>query len=193
MSGTCVVCLGGGHSEDGLSLNSRSHERISRAVSLFHAHGARTLICSGAYAIARKSPPPETEAALMAGIAEKGGVPASAIMREERSLDTIGNIAVVGFRLLPLVAPQTVCIVSSDYHLRRVRYLVEHMWAERFAVSYVAARARLGLVARLGTISAERRLVRRTRMLLASIEPGDEKRFLAARPLLPPGARPFTF
>lgn len=190
MSGTCIVCLGGGHSEDGLSLNERSRERISRAIALFHAWGARTLICSGAYAIARKTPPPETEAALMARAAEGGGIPESAIMLEERSLDTIGNIAVVGFRLLPAVAPQELWLVSSDYHMRRVRYLVERMWAGRFEVRYAPVPARLGPVVRLRTIVGEHRLRRHTRTLLASIEPGDVEGFLASRPLLPPPPGP---
>jgi uncharacterized SAM-binding protein YcdF (DUF218 family) len=178
------VCLGGGHSEDGLDLNERSRERVARAVALFREQGARTLICSGAYAVAREAPPPETEAVLMARAAVKAGVPASRIMLEEHSLDTIGNIAVVGFRLLPTLEPEAVWMVTSDYHIRRVRYLVERMWAGRFEVEYTPARAGLSPAARIGAVFGEWRLRRKTRKMLSPIEPGDGESFLAARPLL---------
>lgn len=179
----CVVVLGGGHTADGLRLGARSRERVVRSARLFHEIGADSFVCSGAYSIALDTPPPQTEATLMAELAAAHGVPPAAIVLEERSLDTIGNIAVVGAEILPQLGAERVWLVTSGYHLPRVRYLVRRIWGARFTAAYRAARARLPLPKRLVTALRERVLLRKTRRLLRGIPDGDVDRFLEARPL----------
>lgn len=190
MGERCVVVLGGGHTPDGLGLTVRSQERVSRAARLFHEIQADHLICSGAHAIGLDAAPPRTEAALMADLAITHGVPEATILLEERSLDTIGNIAVVGAELLPVLEPGHVWLVTSDYHLRRVRHLVRRIWTRGARVSYEAAPAQLTIPARVRTALRERVLLRNTRRVLGEIADGDLDGFLAARPLAPPADRP---
>lgn len=170
MAGTCIVVLGGGHSADGLSLDARTPERVARGVELFHSamkaasHGTPAggdvyLVCSGAWAVSRPIAPPRTEAALMADLAIELGVPPTAIFREERSLDTIGNLAVVGSEILPAIEPDSVILVSSDFHMRRVRYLVGRVWGDRWQVSFAGAPSQLPLTTRVRYAIREFRLM----------------------------------
>jgi len=187
MSGTYVVVLGGGHREDLAGLNDRTLERLGTAVELFFSEGAQGLVCSGAYALALDTAPTRSEASLMAEHARLRGVPDAAIIREERSLDTIGNIAVTGFEVLPSLEPSRVYIVTSGYHMRRVRYLVRRMWGTRYTTEFRHARAGLSSWARAQTVLTELNLLVMTRRMLRGISTGDGKAFLAARPLLPRG------
>lgn len=195
MSRTCIVVLGGGHSTDGLALDARTPERVARGVVLYQElardgdsratgrGGDVTLVCCGAWAVTRGVPPPRTEAALMADLAAQCGVPRSAIVCEERSLDTIGNLAVAGSEILPVIDPEHVIVVSSDFHMRRVRYLVSRVWGDRWRVSYAGAVSNLPPLRRLQLTLRERRLMGLMRRLLHGIPHGDIARCLRARPL----------
>lgn len=177
------MVLGGGHSADGLRLGERSRERVIRAVRVFGEVGADSLICSGAYAIALATPPPRTEAALMAELAVARGIPREAIVLEEQSLDTIGNIAVAGATILPRLGPERVWLVTSDYHLRRVRYLVRWLWRARVPVDFESAPAGISPIARLKRAIREHVLLRKARKLLREFPEGDPERVVAAWPL----------
>jgi uncharacterized SAM-binding protein YcdF (DUF218 family) len=190
VAGICVVVLGGGHSPDGLSLDARTPERVKRGVELFMAARREAgenadvrLVCSGAWAVTRSVPPPRTEAALMADLAVTLGVPPSAILREERSLDTIGNLAVVGSEILPRIEPDEVVVVSSNFHMRRVRYLVGRVWGGRWRVTFAGAPEDLPVRTRLLLAVRERRLMLLMRRLLRKIPRGDIAGCLRARPL----------
>lgn len=187
---TCVVVLGGGLSSDGLSLDARSPERVARGVAIFNEinrdkqrFATVTLICSGAWSVARTDFPPRTEAALMADLAVQLGVPREAIICEERSLDTIGNLAVVGSEILPKIDVDHVVIVSSDFHMRRVRYLVGRVWDRRWSVTFAGSRSNLPLLHRARIVLRERRLMLLMRRLLRGIPPGDIEGCLRARPV----------
>ena len=181
--GRCVMVLGGGHSADGLTLSERSRERVERAVRLFGTVGAGSLICSGAYSIALPAAPAQTEAALMAELAVARGIPREAIVLEEQSLDTIGNIAVVGATILPRLEPERVWLVTSDYHLRRVRYLVRRMWGARVQVDFESALSGISPIARLKRAIREYVLLRKARKVLRGFPEGDPELIVSAWPL----------
>lgn len=186
----CIVVLGGGLSEDGLSLDARTPERVEQAVEVFDrisqdvdSPAKGLLVCSGAWSVARTDPPPYTEARLMADLALRLGVPRDAIVCEERSLDTIGNLAVVGSDILTKIVVDHVIVVSSDFHMRRVRYLVGRVWGVQWDVSYFGSASRISLRDRILVILREFRLMFLMRRLLRGIPPGDTKGCLQARPL----------
>ncbi len=181
--GRCVMVLGGGHSADGLTLSERSRERVERAVRLFGTVGAGSLICSGAYSIALPAAPAQTEAALMAELAVARGIPREAIVLEEQSLDTIGNIAVVGATILPRLEPERVWLVTSDYHLRRVRYLVRRLWGACVQVDFESALSGISPIARLKRAIREHVLLRKARKVLREFPEGDPELVVSAWPL----------
>lgn len=189
-AGSCVVVLGGGLSSDGVSLDARSPERVARGVEIFKERNrdeqrfaTGTLICSGAWSLTRTDSPPRTEASLMADLAVQLGVPGEAIICEERSLDTIGNLAVVGSEILPKMDVEHVIVVSSDFHMRRVRYLVRRVWGNRWNVTFSGSVSNLSLRHRSRLVLRERRLVLLMRRLLRGIPPGDIEGCLRARPV----------
>jgi uncharacterized SAM-binding protein YcdF (DUF218 family) len=180
---TVVLVLGGGHTPDGAALNARTRERIRYGISLFSDVAADYLVCSGAYALGLSTPPNETEATLMAREAVNAGLPHSVVLKEERSLDTIGNIAVVAKDVFPELSPASVYLVTSDYHMKRVQMLVERIWGGRYSVRYWPAASGLSTLERVGTMLRERRLRRKTRLLLHELPIGDVDAYVTARPL----------
>lgn len=208
MGATCIVVLGGGHSADGRSLDPRTIERVTRGAALYHGlvnesgadstNGAIAVpenptepplvgdvifVCSGAWALTRLVPPPRTEAALMADLAVELGVPREAIAIEERSVDTIGNLAVVGTAILPGLEVDDVVVISSDFHMRRVRYLVGRVWGDRWRVSFVGAPSDIPVSVRLRLALRELRLLFLMHRLLRGIPRGDIAGCFRTRPL----------
>jgi uncharacterized SAM-binding protein YcdF (DUF218 family) len=106
-----VVVFAGGVGESGRA-GGGVQERISKAVSLYQQGVAPRLIISSGYVFALR------EAESMKAIAISQGVPADAIVLEERATDTYENVA---FTKLILDAHhlRRIALVSSPYHMRR--------------------------------------------------------------------------
>ncbi|MCE0497063.1 MAG: YdcF family protein [Methylacidiphilales bacterium] len=98
-----LVVLGGG-----------SDERPERAVELFKAGAAQKILVSGA-----------GDCELNVAMLEKSGVPASAIMREDRSTNTLEN-AKLSVPLLHQMGARRVILVTTWYHSRRALACFEH-------------------------------------------------------------------
>lgn len=90
--------------------------RTKKAVQLYQAGYANKIIFSGAAADATSI----SNAEAMRRIAEADGVPASAIYLDESSEDTKQNAANV-VNILHNVGARNVILVSSPYHLKRVK------------------------------------------------------------------------
>lgn len=89
--------------------------RALRAVQLYKENFASKIIFSGAAA----DPKSPSNAAEMAKLAEKNGVPSSAILLDETSRNTNENAANVA-KILLKHDWTNVILVSENYHLRRV-------------------------------------------------------------------------
>jgi uncharacterized SAM-binding protein YcdF (DUF218 family) len=112
-----IVVLGHRPALDGAGLEYETRARVEHGVSLFRAGLAPWLMFAGG-----ESMPGVVEADVMAEHAQLLGVPASALLRERDSLDTLEN-ARLSLALLRvhagLARPARILLVTSDYHGER--------------------------------------------------------------------------
>lgn len=106
-----VVVFAGGVGESG-DAGGGAQERISQAISLYHAGVAPRLIISSGFVFTLR------EAEVMKAIAVDKGVPADAILLEERATDTFENVDFTN-RILTQHNWRRIALVSSPYHMRR--------------------------------------------------------------------------
>ena len=106
-----VVVFAGGVGESGRA-GGGVQERIGKAVALYHEGVAPKLIISSGFVFTLR------EAEVMRAIAIDNGVPAGAILVEERAANTYQNV-VFTRRILVENNWRRIALVSSPYHMRR--------------------------------------------------------------------------
>ena len=106
-----IVVFAGGVGESG-EAGGGYQERVKRAVDLYNARQAPRMVFSSGYVFAFR------EAEVMKGLATSSGVPAGAIILEERATNTIENVRYVA-DILRREHWTSVLLVSSPYHMRR--------------------------------------------------------------------------
>lgn len=104
-------------------LNPCLAARVQAGVALYRAGKVKTLVMSGG--INRDH---QYGSRNMQAIAEKMGVPASAIEQEDQSANTFENIV---FSRKFLQNSPDVVIVSAGFHLPRARWIAEKQWSPR--------------------------------------------------------------
>jgi uncharacterized SAM-binding protein YcdF (DUF218 family) len=114
-----ILVLGAPMRADG-SISPVGRSRVLEAVRQYRAQVAPRLLMSGGAAHNRF-----VEAEGMARFAESQGVPASAIVLEGQSLDTIQN-AYYSYRIMQAHGWQSALIVSSASHLRRASLIFRY-------------------------------------------------------------------
>lgn len=133
-----IVVLGGGVHPDG-SLPLMVQHRVARAVELYRRRVAPRLILSGRCSLRDADPPPVTEAAAMADLALALGVPASRILLEERSKDTLGNAYFTRIDHLEPNEWTRIRVVTSDFHLSRAAWVFRKILGPEYDFSFVSA------------------------------------------------------
>jgi uncharacterized SAM-binding protein YcdF (DUF218 family) len=106
-----IVIFAGGVGESGRA-GVGVQERVSKAVSLFHDGVAPRLIISSGFVYTLR------EAEVIKAIAIANGVPAEAIILEERAANTYENVEFTN-QILRDKGWRRVALVSSPYHMRR--------------------------------------------------------------------------
>jgi uncharacterized SAM-binding protein YcdF (DUF218 family) len=106
-----IVVFAGGVGESGRA-GGGAQERLKQAIDLYRAGYARYLVFSSGYVYSFH------EADAMRALAIDQGVPASAIVLEERSTNTFQNVQYVD-DILRDHHWQRILLVSSPYHMRR--------------------------------------------------------------------------
>jgi uncharacterized SAM-binding protein YcdF (DUF218 family) len=109
-----IVVFAGGVGESGQA-GGGYQERVKRAVDLYHAGYARNVVFSSGFVFVFK------EAEIMKALAVANGVPADAIVIEERARSTNENVAYVS-EILSRNSWQSALLVSSPYHMRRAMW-----------------------------------------------------------------------
>lgn len=99
---------------DVIVVASGSDDRIFHAIDLYKANVAPKIIVTGA---AQKGP--VSDAAAMSVIAQSHGIPAEAIMIEERATDTYEN-ALYANEIIQKNKFKNIVLVTSPYHQRRL-------------------------------------------------------------------------
>ena len=106
-----IVVLAGGVGESGRA-GVGVQERVSKAVSLFRDGVAPRVIISSGFVFTLR------EAEVMKAIAVDNGVPADAIILEERAANTFENVQFTS-EILRNMGWRRIALVSSPYHMRR--------------------------------------------------------------------------
>jgi uncharacterized SAM-binding protein YcdF (DUF218 family) len=106
-----IVVFAGGVGESGRA-GEGYQERVKHAVDLYRSRYARHLIFSSGYSYLFQ------EAEIMKSLAVSLGVPAEAIVLEEKAANTYENVKFVK-KILERNRWQSILLVSSPYHMRR--------------------------------------------------------------------------
>jgi len=106
-----IVVFAAGVGETG-TVGGGQQERISKAIELYNSGVAPRIIISSGYVFTRH------EAADMKAVAESSGVPADAVLLEERATDTYQNVTFTR-DILNQHGWKRIALVSSPYHMRR--------------------------------------------------------------------------
>lgn len=135
-----IIVLGAGLKEDrrpGPALTRRS----KHAAALWHEGIAPLVLCAGG----QSEYYPRTEAAACREILLDAGLPAAAILLEERSRSTEEN-AIYSQRLLQDLGLSRIVLVSDSYHMLRAGWLFNGRGMKTMASPVPADRIRGGLV-----------------------------------------------
>ena len=161
--------------------------RVEHAVKLYDDGAAPQLIMSGCCSVKLDIRPSLTEAGAMADYAISLGVPASAILMEEDSVDTIGNFYYTKKNLLLACSWYNLGIVSTPSHVERSEWLAQRILGPDFEITGHPSAQPAGWT----TEDIERshaynlKLLEESREQLQDITPGDHEAiapFLGATP-----------
>jgi uncharacterized SAM-binding protein YcdF (DUF218 family) len=170
-SADAIVALGGGITVGG-EPRPATVLRARRAVALYHAGRAQRILMSGAYGMF-DPPPPRAEATAMTQIALAAGVPPGDIAVETQSRDTIGNVWFTKPRLQQR-GWQRIIVVTSGWHVPRVRYLTRRIWGPGYGVAIEPATGEQSTRSPQEIALWEAGLLAVSRAWFASIRPGDD-------------------
>ena len=105
------MVFAGGVGESGKA-GGGAQERLKKAVDLYKAGAARSLVLSSGYVYSFR------EGDVMRALAMDQGVPASHIVLEEHAANTYQNVTLVN-EILKAHGWRSILLVSSPYHMRR--------------------------------------------------------------------------
>lgn len=114
--------------------------RLDYAGSVYKAGQTKKIVMSGGWSIWfdwLSITPPITESALMKEYLTKRDIPSEAVLIEEKSRDTIGNIHF----LKPIIAAHgytKISVLCAKPHLKRVKFLCEQFLDNNITVAYTA-------------------------------------------------------
>lgn len=165
------------HSFDlGGKLSRQAQDRVNRSAEIYHEGGSKTLLMSGRKGFGEAFCYDEFHADKMKEHAVSLGVPEERIFLERESLETVGQA--VFTKLLFKRSPELrrISVVSSDYHIPRVRHIFEHVYGPAFALSFDGVPS--GLAQDGDTAGRERRSLDMFNSAFGKITPGDDRRMI---------------
>jgi uncharacterized SAM-binding protein YcdF (DUF218 family) len=121
-------------------LPKKAIQRMDTAISAWGNEIADHMIVSGGYSFMRNTPPPVSEASVMEKYAIENGVPDASILKEARSLDTIGNAL---FTKTDIIIPKNlgehIGVVTSWSHMPRALEIFQHVMGKDFEITGIPA------------------------------------------------------
>jgi hypothetical protein len=154
-------------------LNEDSRIRFDVGIEMFRRGYSRSgsLITIGNYA--QNFPDmPMTIAEVMKKYAIERGIPTSAIIKEENSLDTVGNAF---FTKRDIMRPQrwkSLVVVTSEYHVPRVRDIFGFIYGNDYLIDVVGTQSALNDDPTI--IEREKRSLEIFKNTFKGITPGDD-------------------
>lgn len=135
-----IVVLAGGIKDNG-QLPESAKERIKVAKELFDAGSSSRILMSGKWSKSRENDLPLfTEAEAMVQYALSLGIPKKALYKEENSHDTLSNVHSVLHLFLKPNKWNKVIFVTSDFHLKRLKYIISALFPKSYTVQYATAK-----------------------------------------------------
>jgi hypothetical protein len=116
------------------TLQEEAKKRVDKGIELYDEWLCSMLTMSGGYA--ENSCRDVSHAEAMLRYAAAKGVPLDDILKEEKSLDTVGQAF---FTKREILVPRNwadIIVVSSDYHLHRVKFIFGFILGDDFKVEY---------------------------------------------------------
>jgi len=148
---------------------------------LFNQKLSDTILVSGGYSISwnlNGIKPPTTEAKEMEKTLIHFGVPQRAILKEEKSRDTIGNFYFSKIRFFIPNNWQHILIVCEDFHLKRVKFLAKKIFGDGYRLTYQTTISKS--INNVGFMKTQDEILKKQRSFLKHMQVGDNK-FLASK------------
>lgn len=132
----CIVVHGHRVLPDG-ALSEESKTRIEKGLELYKMKIAPQVIFTGGKVEALSEPMAEAEA--MASYAIKKGLPEKAILKELKSLDTVGNACYLKKSFLIPRGWKTLFVITSEYHIPRASFIYNFVLGKNYIAYFAPA------------------------------------------------------
>ena len=129
-----IVILGGGI-KDG-KLPSQVKKRLLKGLNLSEKKDSENFLLCGRWSFLLDEKPKKTEARLMKEFLVSKGVDEDRIHLEEKSMDTISNAYYVKTEYFLPKEEKKGLIITSNYHLPRVKYIFEKMFGDNYDLEF---------------------------------------------------------
>lgn len=170
-----IIILGSGINQDG-SLPGNLKLRVSKGVQLYTQGLAKNIVMSGNYSFwldDSREIPFRSEASAMREYALMLGVPETDIFIEEKSKDTLGNAFFTKIDYLEKNDWKQVMVVTSDFHLKRTKFVFDHVLGPQYAIEYYPVLLDLSADERREKEAQETNTTNILRALMRDIPSGD--------------------
>jgi len=173
MSDVIIVFGRGIHSDGTLPIDPQS--RVRKAVDLYNEGRASYIVTSGAWTYHFDLSPALAESTAMKNYAIHLGVPASAIIEESKSMDTIGNVYFTKKNICEPRDWKDVTVIASDDHMPRVEYLFRKIYSPKYTFQFEINEPVIDDSAYAKELEHEGSSMAVTKQWLDPLEHGDDK------------------
>lgn len=169
-----IIVLGSGINKNG-TLPVIAKKRVQKAIELYGAGVSAKILMSGKWGAHVGFKPVTTEAEAMKKYAVSLGINPSKIMCEEQSRDTATNLFFARKLFIEPNKWRNIMIVTSDYHMKRVKYLAKKVFGTDFKVCFEESKSGISKRKLKQKIRKERKSMIITKIAASSIHDGDFK------------------
>ena len=152
-----IVILGGGIRDR--DLPPQVEKRLLKGLALSKKRGVENFLLCGKWSFLLDKKPKKTEARLMKEFLVSKGVDESKVHLEEKSMDTISNAYFAKTEYFLNKEDSEAIIISSNYHIPRVKYIFEKTFGDSFNLEFVGV-----------DTDPEERLIKRQEKLLEEMK-----------------------
>lgn len=168
-----IVVLGGMVEADG-TLAPWVAARVERALEAYGSGISKRVVFAGRSGLYGPAQPAVTEAAAMAAYAQRRGLPAEAVVLEEKSRDTLGNAYFVRRDILQPNGWRSIRVVTNDFHLSRAAWVFRKVLGPQYDFSFTSAPSGFSTDELIVRALDECRVSVFLNEWLATVEDGDE-------------------
>lgn len=111
-------------------------DRVERAVSLFSKGNVDKIIFSGKWWGGLTTEPESTESSLMSKYAISLGLPKKSIIKEERSLNTMGNFYFTKKNILEPKNIRELIVIAHKEHMPKVKFLAKKILGPNYKIKF---------------------------------------------------------